>query len=69
MRHMSIVKPCPPKWKFEPAAKLSCSNPFKDLLIKIQLSKAVFVKGLKNFESLNKGPVWDIPLSKRDFFV
>ena len=50
MRHMSIVKPCPPKWKFEQAAKLNCSNPFKDLLIKIQLSKAFFVKGLKSFE-------------------
>ena len=38
------------------------NNPFQDLLIKIQFSRAVLSKDLRILDTLNKGPVWEFIL-------
>ena len=52
--------------------KIEDIKPFKDLLIKMEFSRAVLSKALKILDTLNIGPVWNYLIWKniilRDFF-
>ena len=48
------------KIKLNQLLKIEGNNSFKDLLIKMQFSRAVLSKELKMLDSLNKGPIISI---------
>ena len=52
--------------------KIQGNNPFKDLLMKMQFSRAVLLKDLRILGTLSKEPVWEFLFWKnvilRNFF-
>ena len=50
------------KRKFDQFLKIEGNDSCKDLLIKIQFSRAVLSKDCRILDTLNKGPVWEFLL-------
>ena len=55
---------CDSKTKLNQLLKIEGDNPFEDLLITMQFSRAVLSKDLRILDTFNKGPEWEFLLSK-----
>ena len=57
-----VTSECDSKENLNQLLKIEGNNSFKDLLIKMQFSRAVLSNDLRLLATLNKGPAWEFLL-------